>query len=54
MKDIGNKCVYCFKDTSLGSGLFVDRIPAGTDDYDGYSCWECQHKYDEEADNEIL
>ena len=42
-KDIGNKCVYCFRDTSFGSGLFVNRISALTDDYDGYSCIECQY-----------
>ena len=40
-KDIGNKCVYCLEDTSFGSGRFVNRIPADTDDYDGYACAEC-------------
>ena len=40
--DIGNKCVSCFKDTSFGSGRFVNRIPAGTDEYEGYQCPECQ------------
>lgn len=47
-KDIGHKCVYCFKDTRFGSGLFVNRIPATTDEYDGYSCYPCQYKYEEE------
>jgi len=47
-KDIGNKCVYCFKDTSPKSGRFVNRIPALTDEYDGYSCYDCQYKYEEE------
>jgi len=26
--DIGNRCVDCGRDTSFGSGLFVNRIPA--------------------------
>ena len=29
--DIGDLCTYCGKDTSFGSGLFVNRIPSGTD-----------------------
>ena len=49
MKDIGNKCIYCFKDTSAGSGRFVDRIPACDDEHDGYSCYECQHECDKEV-----
>ena len=46
--DIGNECVDCRRDTSLGSGLFVNRIPAdrqdGVDDEHiiGYLCPECQ------------
>ena len=28
MSDIGNNCVCCNKDTSFGSGRFVNRIPA--------------------------
>tara|TARA_E500000331_G_scaffold269148_1_gene260617 strand:+ start:11636 stop:12025 length:390 start_codon:yes stop_codon:yes gene_type:complete len=27
-EDIGNHCVECNRDTSFGSGLFVNRIPA--------------------------
>ena len=57
MTDIGNRCVHCGKDTSFGSGRFVNRIPADADyevldnkgkvifaddEYrDGYSCAEC-------------
>jgi hypothetical protein len=41
-KDIGDKCISCFKDTSFGSGLFVNRIPALGDLYDGYLCPDCQ------------
>lgn len=26
--DVGNKCVSCGRDTSFGTGLFVNRIPA--------------------------
>ena len=52
MKDIGNKCISCFKDTSFGSGKFVNRIPAGDDDYNGYMCSECQYypELDEEEE----
>jgi|TARA_Y100000310_G_scaffold134894_1_gene133796 hypothetical protein len=42
MTDIGNKCVSCFKDTSFGSGRFINRIVAGTYEYEGYQCSECQ------------
>ena len=28
--DVGNLCVLCLQDTSLGSGLFVNRIPGDT------------------------
>ena len=45
-------CVYCFEDTSFGTGLFVNRIPADNEVYvedlegevviDGYMCWECR------------
>jgi len=41
-KDIGNKCVDCLKDTSFGSGRFVNRIPADNGIYDGYQCPDCQ------------
>ena len=51
VKDIGNKCVYCMEDTSFGSGKFVNRIPAETDDYDGYVCIDCQY-YPEDEENE--
>lgn len=48
---VGDRCVYCDRDTSFGSGLFVNRVPA--DGYlhgdqeahpqlrDGYACVEC-------------
>ena len=58
MSDIGNNCVCCNKDTSFGSGRFVNRIPADADygslddkgntifkdgEYrDGYLCEPCQ------------
>ena len=48
IKDNGNKCIECMRDTSLGTGLFVNRIPADkyTDDglmlIEGYMCSECQ------------
>ena len=40
--DIGNECTECRRDTSFGSGLFVNRIPSGTDEFEGYLCPECQ------------
>ena len=58
MNDIGNRCVDCGKDTSFGSGRFVNRISADADyesiddqgntifaegEYrDGYLCPDCQ------------
>ena len=58
MSDIGNNCVCCNKDTSFGSGRFVNRIPADAEyesldekghvifaenEYrDGYLCESCQ------------
>tara|TARA_Y100001938_G_C8067680_1_gene421212 strand:+ start:186 stop:338 length:153 start_codon:yes stop_codon:yes gene_type:complete len=47
-KTIGNRCIKCLKDTSPGSGRFVDRIPADDDNYDGYMCIDCQYHPDEE------
>ena len=29
--DIGDLCTHCGRDTSFGSGLFVDRIPSSGD-----------------------
>ena len=49
--DFGDKCTECEKDTSFGSGLFVNRIPSTMEHEspdgefelrDGYMCWECQ------------
>ena len=55
--DIGDLCTYCGKDNSFGSGLFVNRIPSGTDGklilaggedvtlaitIEGYMCPTCQ------------
>ena len=35
-------CVYCNKDTSFGSGRFINRIPSdGDGTRDGYACAEC-------------
>jgi hypothetical protein len=55
--DIGEKCTHCGRETSLGTSLFVNRIPSGADgklilsggddvvvdvDLEGYMCPECQ------------
>ena len=35
-------CVYCNKDTSFGSGRFVNRVPSdGDGTRDGYACADC-------------
>jgi hypothetical protein len=54
--DIGNLCTHCGKDTSFGTGMFVNRVPSGAegrlildggDDVtmdvtlEGYMCPEC-------------
>ena len=40
--NIGNECTSCRRDTSIGSNLFVNRIPSGTEKLEGYLCFECQ------------
>tara|TARA_Y100001938_G_C7775483_1_gene275353 strand:- start:218 stop:505 length:288 start_codon:yes stop_codon:yes gene_type:complete len=52
--DLENLCTICAKDTSFGSGLFVNRIPCNTDSelllggknihvtVEGYKCYDCQ------------
>lgn len=29
--DIGDRCTHCGRDTGMGSGLWIDRIPAFVD-----------------------
>jgi|21_taG_2_1085346.scaffolds.fasta_scaffold07694_4 hypothetical protein len=50
--DIGNLCVHCRKDTSFGSGRFVNRYPVfGLENIDtgqeedGYCCDECEQQF---------
>ena len=56
--DIGNECVHCRKDTSFGSGRFVDRYPAQIDDeennisLEGYCCNVCEQEYIDSLDAE--
>ena len=50
-------CVECKKDTSAGSGLFIDRIPADRYEDDGiyinsYLCRECLNKLDKEFEEQ--
>lgn len=49
--DIGSMCVDCGRDTSMGNGLFVDRLPSDKTwsindqfeiEVDGYLCRDCQ------------
>ena len=39
---MSNICLWCRRDTSFGTGLFVNRIPAWLDDEEGYKCIECE------------
>ena len=49
--DIGNLCVHCRKDTSFGSGRFVNRYPVfgleneDGQEEDGYCCDECEQRW---------
>jgi hypothetical protein len=65
--DIGNLCTHCSRDTSFGSGLFVDRIPSGADgrlllanntgldvSVEGYMCHECQRVECDKCDKPTL
>ena len=40
--DVGNQCVECDRDTSPGSGRFVNRVYAQTETKTGYICPDCQ------------
>ena len=61
--DVGNLCVLCLQDTSLGSGLFVNRIPGDTTicnekgeetgSRTGYFCSECMAMDCDRCDNKI-
>jgi hypothetical protein len=62
--NIGSLCTLCGRDTSLRSGLFVNRIPSGGFNatlvldtgskidvtLDGYMCIECQEEEEKEID----
>lgn len=41
LKDIGDLCTSCHRDTSGGSGLWIDRIPSITEAEFGWLCREC-------------
>jgi hypothetical protein len=61
----GDRCVFCGESTAVGSGRFVNRIPALTTadqapwlptemqtadlDVDGYACAECMSPGDEDV-----
>ena len=54
--DIGNLCVHCRRDTSFGSGRFVNRYPVfgmynfdTMQEEDGYCCDNCEQEYYEEV-----
>ena len=41
----GNMCLDCRKDTSFGTGRFVNRTPSETDKERGYLCKNCEDKF---------
>lgn len=58
--DIGDNCTYCGRDTSPGSGLWVNRIPSGSDsadgqwELDGWMCADCQCMECDECGESVL
>jgi len=42
IKDLGQLCIDCKEDTSMGSGKFVNRIPADDGEVSGFMCADCQ------------
>lgn len=54
IKNIGDKCITCFSDTSFGSGKFVNRIPAEDDKHEGYMCPDCQMIECDDCNESIL
>jgi hypothetical protein len=61
--DYGQRCVQCGRDTSFGSGLFVNRISADREFEredgvielrDGFLCPECQELNDAEFEREAI
>jgi|10_taG_2_1085330.scaffolds.fasta_scaffold00041_74 hypothetical protein len=51
--DFGNDCVHCGQCTSFGGGLFVNRIPFGSDKKEGYVCEPCQEGGADELREEV-
>jgi hypothetical protein len=55
---LGNDCVHCRKDTSFGSGRYVNRYPAEiySEEEDavleGYCCDVCEQEYIDSLDEE--
>ena len=54
LREIGDRCTHCNRDTSFGSGLFVNRIPSTTDEVTGYMCSECQMSKCDDCDKKFL
>ena len=51
--DIGDKCIECFRSTSFGTGLYVNRISADNDKYLGWLCSECNWYECDRCDEKI-
>ena len=59
--DIGNMCVHCRRDTSFGSGKFINRYPVFglyneelKREEDGYCCDDCEQEWYEENNDDYL
>lgn len=59
--DIGNMCVHCRRDTSFGSGRFVNRYPVFglyneelKREEDGYCCADCEQEWYDENNDDYL
>ena len=39
--DIGDQCTACGESTAFGSGRYVNRVPSGTEFFNGWMCTDC-------------
>jgi len=46
--DIGDQCTACGESTAFGSGRYVNRVPSGTEFFNGYMCAECMEPDEED------
>lgn len=51
MINVGEQCIYCDQSVALGSGLYVNRIPADDGERIGFMCAECLDDAEKLADD---